>query len=138
MRNAWAAAQDGDRLRGASTSSMQTTKNLFLWPDRSYLRKGLEFVLTPLFEAAWPKRRILEVYLNIVEWGPGIYGAEAASRRHCGKPVADLTRREAALLAVVLPNPREWSAGRPGNYVAGRAATIQKRVGQLGPLLDCT
>jgi monofunctional biosynthetic peptidoglycan transglycosylase len=137
MRNAWAAARDGDRLRGASTISMQTAKNLFLWPGRSYLRKALEFYLTPLIEFAWPKRRIMEVYLNVAEWAPGVYGAEAAARHHFNKSAADLTRREAALLAVVLPNPRNWSAGRPSEYIAGRAATIQRRVGQLGPLLDC-
>lgn len=136
----WAALGESGaraRLRGASTISMQTVKNLLLWPDRSYVRKGLEFVLTPLLEIGWTKRRIIEVYLNIVEWAPGVYGAEAAARHHFGKSAANLTRREAALLAVVLPNPREMSASRPSNYVARRARTIERRMGQIAPLLGC-
>lgn len=131
------AYADGERAGGGSTISMQTAKNLFLWPDRHAVRKVLEFPLTLLIETLWPKRRILEVYLNIVEWGDGIYGAEAASRHHFGKAARDLTRGEAARLAAVLPSPRRWSAGRPGDYVVRRAALIQRRVGQLGPLLDC-
>jgi monofunctional biosynthetic peptidoglycan transglycosylase len=131
------AYAEGERAGGGSTITMQTAKNLFLWPGRNPLRKAIEFPLTLLIEALWPKRRILEVYLNIVEWGPGIYGAEAAARRHFGKPAGDLTRNEAARLAAVLPNPLRWSAGRPGDYVRRRAAVIHRRVGQLGPLLDC-
>jgi monofunctional biosynthetic peptidoglycan transglycosylase len=127
----------GERARGASTITMQTAKNLFLWPGRSLARKALEAWLTPQIELLWPKRRILEVYLNVAEFGPGIYGAEAAARTHFGKPARELTEREAALLAAVLPNPREWSASRPGDYVSGRARTIQTRIQQLGPMLDC-
>lgn len=131
------AARDGERLRGASTVTMQTAKNLFLWPHRSFVRKAFEAYLTPMLELIWPKRRILEVYLNIVEFGPGIYGAEAAAQHHFGKPAADLTAREAALLAVVLPNPLELSASSPSDYVSRRAATIQARVQQLGDTIDC-
>jgi len=128
---------EGGELRGASTISMQTAKNLFLWPGRSWIRKGFEAYLTAFLELLWPKRRIIEVYLNIAEWGHGIYGIEAASRKYFGKPAARLTRHEAALLVAVLPNPREWSANPPGRYVAGRADVIAGRIPKLGPLLDC-
>ncbi|MEQ9331984.1 monofunctional biosynthetic peptidoglycan transglycosylase [Thalassobaculum sp.] len=131
------AYAEGERAGGGSTITMQTAKNLFLWPGRHPVRKAIEFPLTLLIELLWPKRRILEVYLNVVEWGDGIYGAEAAARHHFGKPARDLTASEAARLAAVLPNPLKWSAGRPGDYVLRRAATIRRRVGQLGPLLDC-
>lgn len=131
------AYSDGERAGGGSTITMQTAKNLFLWPDRNPLRKVLEFPLTLLIEALWPKRRILEVYLNIVEWGDGIYGAEAAAHHHFGKSAASLSNREAALLAAVLPSPLRWSAGRPGDYARRRAGVIERRVSQLGPLLDC-
>jgi len=127
----------GERAGGGSTISMQTAKNLFLWPDRHPVRKVIEFPLTLLIEALWPKRRILEVYLNVVEWGDGVYGAEAAARHHFGKAARDLSTTEAARLAAVLPNPRNWSAGRPDAHVLRRTATIRRRVGQLGPLLDC-
>lgn len=118
----------GDRLRGASTISMQTAKNLFLWPGRSLLRKAIESYLTVLIELTWPKSRILEVYLNVVEWGPGVYGAEAAAQAHFHKPALALTRREAALLAAILPDPRELSADRPSPYVDERAAAIEARL----------
>jgi len=124
-------------LRGASTISMQTARNLFLWPGRNWVRKGLEAYLTVLLELLWPKQRIMEVYLNVAEWGPGIYGVEAASRAYFGKDVAKLSRYQAALLAAVLPSPREWSANPPDRYVAERAGVIVRRIGQLGPLLDC-
>jgi monofunctional glycosyltransferase len=127
----------GGRPRGASTITMQTAKNLFLWPARSLLRKLLEAVLTPQIALLWPKRRVIEVYLNVVEFGPGIYGAEAAARAYFGKPAAELSRREAALLAAVLPNPRTSSPARPSAYLRERAATIQTRIEQLGPMLDC-
>ena len=116
---------------------MQTAKNVFLWDWRSFIRKGMEAYYTLYLEALWPKKRIMEVYLNIAEWAPGVYGAEAAARHHFGKSAAELTNRQAALLAAVLPSPRKWNAGQPGSYVAGRASTIQTRVNQLGPLLDC-
>jgi len=128
---------DGERPRGASTITMQTAKNLLLWPGRDPVRKLLEAWLTPQISLLWPKHRILEVYLNIVEFGPGIYGAEAAAQRLFGKAASRLTRREAAQLAAVLPNPLDWSAAAPGPYLRRRAALIERRVGQLGPLLDC-
>ncbi|HET6468923.1 MAG TPA: monofunctional biosynthetic peptidoglycan transglycosylase [Geminicoccaceae bacterium] len=131
------AAFGGDRPRGASTISMQTAKNLFLWPGRDPLRKVLEAWLTPQLELFWGKRRIMEVYLNIVEFGPGIYGVEAAARAYFDKSAAKLGREEAARLAAVLPNPRQWSAQRPTRYIAQRTRTIQTRIQQLGPRLDC-
>ena len=127
----------GRRTRGASTISMQTAKNLFLWPGRDFVRKGIEAYLTVLIELLWSKQRIMEVYLNIAEWGDGVYGIGAAARAHFRKPAASLTTREAALLAAVLPNPREWSPVRPSDYISGRADVIARRIGQLGPLLAC-
>jgi monofunctional biosynthetic peptidoglycan transglycosylase len=127
----------GERARGASTITMQTAKNLFLWPERSLLRKLLEAALTPQIALLWPKRRVIEVYLNIVEFGPGIYGAEAAAQSYFGKPAAALSRREAALLAAVLPHPRASSPARPSAYLEDRARTIRSRIEQLGPMLDC-
>jgi monofunctional biosynthetic peptidoglycan transglycosylase len=127
----------GGRLRGASTITMQSAKNLFLWPGRDWLRKALELPFVFWLEAFADKRRILELYLNVAEWAPGVYGAEAAARHHFGVSADALTQRQGALLAAVLPNPREWSAGKPGSYVNGRAATLQARVRQLGPALDC-
>jgi monofunctional biosynthetic peptidoglycan transglycosylase len=120
------------RKRGASTLSQQTAKNLFLWNSRSWTRKGLEAWFTLLIEADWPKRRILEVYLNIVEFGDGIYGAEAAARTYFGKPAARLTPAEAALLAAVLPNPRKFHANAPSDYIRGRQAWILNQMRQLG------
>ncbi|MCG5239340.1 monofunctional biosynthetic peptidoglycan transglycosylase [Azospirillum doebereinerae] len=131
--------EEGKSLRGGSTISQQTAKNAFLWPARSWLRKGAEAWFTLLIESLWPKRRILEVYLNIVEWDDGVYGAEAAARHHFRKPAAALTRREAALLAVVLPSPRHWSPSSPGPYVARRAGIIERRMAvvERGGLADC-
>jgi monofunctional biosynthetic peptidoglycan transglycosylase len=119
-------ARDGTP-RGASTISMQVAKNLFLWPSKSYLRKALEVPLTLAIELVWPKRRIMELYLNIAEWGPGVYGAEAAARHHFSKRALDLTEREAALLAVALPNPITRNAGKPGAGTRRLAALIQAR-----------
>ncbi len=127
IRNAWREWRAGKRLRGASTLSMQTARSVFLWPGRDPVRKGLEVLLTPPLEVLWPKRRILAVYLNVVEWGPGIYGAEAAARHHFGVPASDLSPARAAHLAAILPAPRRWSAARPSGTVAGRAGTIQAR-----------
>jgi monofunctional biosynthetic peptidoglycan transglycosylase len=127
----------GGRLRGASTISMQTTKNLLLWPGRDYIRKGLEVPLTFWMELLWDKRRIIEVYLNIAEWGPGIYGAEAAAQKYFGKSVSRLTNWEAARMAAVLPNPRRWSPSRPTAYIRGRAYTALARNGEIGTL-RCT
>jgi monofunctional biosynthetic peptidoglycan transglycosylase len=126
-----------DALRGASTISMQVSKNLLLWSGRSYLRKGLELALTVVMELIWPKPRILEVYLNIAEWGPGIFGAEAAARRHFGKAAALLGPREAALLAAALPNPIERVAGRPGPGMRRLAALIEGRTRGIGDRAAC-
>jgi monofunctional glycosyltransferase len=117
----------GERLRGASTITQQTAKNLFLWPG-GWLRKLVEIYPTVLLELLWPKRRILETYLNVVEWGPGLYGAEAASQAYFARPARALTAAEAALMAAVLPNPRRWSPARPTAYIRSRAATIQARM----------
>lgn len=137
LRGQVEAWQRGERPRGASTITMQTAKNLFLWPGRDPVRKLLEAWLTPQLALLWPKRRILEVYLNIVEFGPGLYGAEAAARSLFGQPAASLSRREAAQLAAVLPNPLAWSAARPSPSLRERAGIIERRVPQLGPLLAC-
>ena len=114
-----------ERLIGGSTISQQTAKNAFLWPARSWLRKGLEAYFTGLLEILWSKRRVMEIYLNIAEWGDGIYGAEAAARYHFGKPAARLTRREAALMAVSLPAPRRRSPRRPSQFLRNRADKIE-------------
>ena len=127
----------GGRLRGASTVSMQTAKNLFLWPDRSWLRKALEAYLTLWLELLWDKQRILEVYLNIAEFGPGLYGAEAAAQRQFGRPAAALAANQAARLAVVLPAPLDRSAANPTPRLTRRALTIVQRSHQIAPLLDC-
>jgi monofunctional biosynthetic peptidoglycan transglycosylase len=127
----------GGQSRGASTITMQTAKNLLLWPGRDPARKALEAWLTPQVALLWPKRRVLEVYLNIVEFGPGIYGAEAAARAHFGKRSSQLTAREAALLAAVLPLPLQWSAASPSAHVRQRATTIEHRMDQIRPLLAC-
>ena len=122
------------RLRGASTITQQVARNLFLWPGRSYLRKGLEAYFTVLLELLWPKRRILEVYLNVVEFGDGTYGVSAAAKTFFGRKPADLTRQEAALLAAVLPNPIRFDARRPSAYVQERVRWIEEQMAQLnGP-----
>jgi monofunctional glycosyltransferase len=121
------ASRDGYG-RGASTITQQLAKNLFLWPGKSYVRKGLEVPLTLAIEGLWPKRRILEVYLNFAEWGPGVFGAEAASQYYYNKPVAEVSEREAALLAISLPNPIARDASDPGPKVVRRAATLQSRM----------
>jgi monofunctional biosynthetic peptidoglycan transglycosylase len=107
----------GKRVKGASTISQQTAKNLFLWPGRSWIRKGLEVYFTFLIELLWSKERIMEVYLNIIEFGPGVYGAEAAAHYHFDKTAQKLNKREAASLAAVLPNPIRWSASKPTSYI---------------------
>jgi len=132
IQKAMAHNERGGSLRGASTLSQQVAKNLFLWSGRSWLRKGLEAWFTGLIELLWPKQRILEVYLNSVEWGDGVFGAEAAARQHFRVGAPYLSRQQASLLAAVLPNPREWNAGRPGGYVARRAGWIRRQMGQLG------
>jgi monofunctional biosynthetic peptidoglycan transglycosylase len=125
---AWKDWRAGREPKGASTITMQTAKNLFLWPGRSIVRKGVEAYLTVLIELFWSKQRIIETYLNIIEWGDGIYGAEMAARAHFGKPAAALTAREAALFAAVLPNPRRWSPEDATPYIEERAAVIRERM----------
>ena len=122
----------GGKVRGASTISQQVAKNLFLWQGRSWLRKGLEAWYTALIELFWPKQRIIEMYANIAEFGPGVYGAQAASRRFFGRDAARLSAGQCARLAAVLPSPRRYNAATPGPYVQRRAAWIQRQVRQLG------
>ncbi|BBV74419.1 monofunctional biosynthetic peptidoglycan transglycosylase [Klebsiella electrica] len=121
-----------NRVRGASTLSQQTAKNLFLWDGRSWLRKGLEAGLTVGIETVWSKKRILTVYLNIAEFGEGTFGVEAASQRYFHKPASQLTASEAALLAAVLPNPIRFRADAPSGYVRSRQAWILRQMRQLG------
>lgn len=122
----------GKRFRGGSTITNQTAKNVFLWPARNLFRKGLEAYFSLLIEYGWGKRRIMEVYLNVIEMGDGIYGAEEAAQRYFKKSAADLTRQEAALIAAVLPNPRRWSPAQPTNYIRNRQAWILRNMSNLG------
>jgi monofunctional biosynthetic peptidoglycan transglycosylase len=140
IERAYQNNRKGRKVRGASTLSQQLAKNLFLWSGRSYLRKGLEAWYTLWIEALWPKRRILEVYVNVVEFGDGVYGAEAASRRFFKRPAADLSLSQSARLAAVLPNPKVYSARNPGPYVQRRSRGIERQVKRLGGasyLEDC-
>jgi monofunctional biosynthetic peptidoglycan transglycosylase len=123
--------------RGGSTIAMQTAKNLFLWPSRSYVRKAAELPLALWLDLVWPKPRVIEVYLNIAEWGPGIFGAEAAAQHHFGRSAAEISRSEAALLAAALPNPHERNAGAPGPGLRRLAARIDRRVPATTPHLGC-
>lgn len=126
--------QRGRKVRGASTISQQTAKNVFLWTERSWLRKGLESGLTVLIELSWGKQRILEVYLNSVEFGPGVFGAEAAAQRYFGIHASELSRQQAALLAAVLPNPHRFLVHAPSPYVRKRQQWILKQMRQLAPV----
>jgi len=126
------------RIRGASTISQQTAKNVFLFPARSFIRKGLEVYFTFLIELLWSKERIMTVYLNVIEMGDGVYGAEAAAQHYFGHSAAKLTASEAALLAAVLPNPRRFNAGSPSAYTRGRQAFILAQMRNLGSKLDYT
>jgi monofunctional glycosyltransferase len=132
IEKAYALNQHTHKVRGASTISQQVAKNLFLWSGRSYFRKGLEAYFTVLIEALWPKRRILEIYLNIAEFGYGTYGAEAAAQRFFHKPATRLTRADAAVLAAVLPNPQRYSAMAPSRYVQQRREWILGQMQALG------
>ncbi len=118
----------GKRVRGASTISQQTAKNAFLWPGRNYVRKGLEAYFTFLMELLWSKERILEVYLNSIEMGKGVYGAQAAAHSWFGKDVANLSPSEAAAIAAILPNPREYRANPASNYISGRKSWITQQM----------
>lgn len=123
---------NGGRVRGASTISQQVAKNLFLWQGRSWLRKGMEAWYTLWLEALWPKRRLLEVYANIAEFGEGVYGVEAAAQRYFKVSASALSSAQSARLAAVLPSPRRWHADRPGPYVLARQAWVERQVRQLG------
>ncbi len=132
IRSAVRAAEHGARLRGASTISQQVARNLFLWPGRSWVRKGIEAYFTVLLEVLWPKERILEVYLNVAQFGRGIYGVEAAARRFYHEPAARLTAAQAALLAAVLPDPLHWHVERPSRFVAWKQQWILTQMRNLG------
>jgi monofunctional glycosyltransferase len=132
IEKAYALNQHSHRTRGASTISQQVAKNLFLWSGRSYFRKGLEAYFTILIEALWPKRRILEIYLNIAEFGRGIYGAEAAAQQFFHRTASRLTRSDSAVLAAVLPNPQLYSAALPSLYVQRRRDWILGQMQSLG------
>ncbi|RHJ83187.1 monofunctional biosynthetic peptidoglycan transglycosylase [Parabacteroides sp. AM08-6] len=131
IQKARSEAKSGKRIRGASTISQQTAKNVFLWPGKSYLRKGIEAYFTLLIEWIWGKERIMEVYLNSIEMGEGIYGAEAVAHSHFGKSAYKLTRSEAALIAASLPNPRRFNSGKPSPYMLKRQAKIMSLMGKL-------
>lgn len=132
MKKAYQGNQRGRKVRGGSTISQQLAKNLFLWSGRSYLRKGLEAWYTLLIETFWSKRRILEVYVNVVEFGDGVYGAEAASRRYYRMSSAKLSASQAARLAAVLPNPKRYRVAAPGPYVRARSHGIERQMRHLG------
>jgi monofunctional biosynthetic peptidoglycan transglycosylase len=127
----------GERPRGASTITMQTARNLLLWPGRGVLRKVIEVWLTPQIALLWSKQRILEVYLNSIEFGPGIYGAEAAAQHYFHRSAAYLSPDQSVRLAVILPAPLEWSAVHPDPYLLERMKIIRRRIEQIAPLLDC-
>lgn len=134
MEKAWENNKKGKRIKGASTITQQTVKNVFLWPSRSYVRKGLEAYFTVLVEFLWSKERIIEVYLNVIEMGDGIYGIEAASQTFYKKPAAKLNRSEAAMIAAVLPNPRRWKPSKPTAYIRGRQSWIMRQMNNLEPV----
>jgi monofunctional glycosyltransferase len=127
----------GEPARGASTIPMQTVKNLFLWHGRSYIRKALEVPLAIYFDLVLPKRRIMEIYLNIAEWGPNIYGAEAAAQHYFGRPAKELSARQAALLAATLPSPATRNPARPGPGMERIASVVQRRASRAGGYVGC-
>ncbi|SDY40843.1 MULTISPECIES: monofunctional biosynthetic peptidoglycan transglycosylase [Rhodonellum] len=134
MEKAWEGNKKGKRIKGASTITQQTAKNVFLWPGRNLIRKGLEAYFTILIEVLWSKERIMEVYLNVIEMGEGIYGIEAAAQTYYKKPAAKLSRQEAAMIAAVLPNPRRWSPARPTPYIYGRQSWILRQMNNINPV----
>ena len=139
IRKAMAANESGRRLRGGSTISQQTAKNVFLWPQRDWVRKGLETWFTALIEVIWGKPRIMEVYLNSIEWGPGVYGAQAAARRNFNTTAAELSSAQAARQAASEPKPLAWKAARPGPYIKRRSGKIGAAAGTVrrDGLADC-
>jgi len=130
-------ALDGEKTRGASTIAMQTVKNLFLWPQRSFVRKVFEIPYALFADLIWSKRRMMEIYLNIAEWDTGVYGAEAASQTYFNRPASDLSRQQAALLAVTLPNPKVRNAARPTTSLKKLAAVVERRAHQSGAYIKC-
>lgn len=130
-------AMDGEATRGASTIPMQTVKNLFLWASRSYIRKAIEIPLAIAADTVWSKRRLMEIYLNIAQWGPDIYGIEAAAQSYFGRSASDLTRRQAAYLAVTLPNPLERNPASPSASMRRLAGIIERRARQSGAYIKC-
>jgi monofunctional biosynthetic peptidoglycan transglycosylase len=137
MRAAWDGFVSGGNARGASTISMQTVKNLFLWSGRPYIRKVIEVPLALYLDVVTPKKRVMEIYLNIAEWGPGIYGIEAAAQHYFGRPARDLTRKQAALLAVSLPNPRVRNPANPTARLSRLANNIERRARASGAYIGC-
>jgi monofunctional glycosyltransferase len=137
LRTVMEDADEDGPSRGASTLTMQTAKNLFLWPSRSYVRKGLELPLALWLDLVWSKKRVMEVYLNIAEWGPGVFGAEAASRLYFGKGAADLTAREATLLTKSLPNPLKRNPAKPSKGLQRLAAKLSGQLGDAEPWVQC-
>lgn len=129
IKEAFQKNKSGGSLRGGSTISQQTSKNIFLWPQRSWVRKGFEAYFTVLIELVWGKKRILEVYLNCIEMGDGIFGAESAAQHYFGKSAEKLNRRESALIIAVLPNPRRWSPLKPTNFIERKTSTIIRYMG---------
>lgn len=132
IKAAYEEAQKGGRERGASTISQQTAKNVFLWPAHSWVRKGLETYFTVLIEVFWSKQRIMEVYLNTIEMGDGIYGAEAVAHEHFGCPAAQLSKQQCALIAVSLPNPRKMNSGNPSRYMLRRQTWALRQMRNIG------
>jgi len=136
MRKAMERNKKGRRIRGGSTISQQTAKNVFLWHGRTYLRKGLEAWFTVLIEVLWTKERILEVYLNVAEMGKGVFGAEAAAQQCFGRPAQQLTAAQAALITATLPAPRRYSCRKPSGYVGGRQQWVLRQMRNIGDVLD--
>lgn len=134
IEKAFKSNQKGKKVKGGSTISQQTAKNVFLWPGRSWVRKGFEAYFTLLIEILWSKERILEVYLNVIEMGDGIYGAEAAAQEYYGKSCTSLTRAQAALIAACFPNPIRWTPKKATQYIRHRQYLIMRNMRRLGPL----
>jgi monofunctional biosynthetic peptidoglycan transglycosylase len=132
LQKAYQHNQKSKKVKGGSTISQQVAKNVFLWPGRSYFRKGLEAYFTILIEITWSKKRIMEIYLNEIEMGNGIYGAEAAAKKYFRKPAKDLSKRESALIAAVLPNPIRWTPANPNAYIQRRQYRILRAMRYVG------
>ncbi len=128
IKDAFNKNKTSNKLRGGSTISQQTAKNVFLWPQRSWVRKGFEAYFTVLIELYWSKKRILEVYLNVIETGKGYFGVEAASQQYFGRTAGKISQRQAALIIATLPNPRRWNPAKPTNYINGRASSILRYI----------